>query len=507
MRTQNSIINVLVTSIGQFVKLILNFVVRIVFIKTLAEDYLGLDSLFANILTMLSLAELGIGQAITYSLYKPLSDKNIEKIKSLMRLYKRAYISIGFLILIIGLSLNPFLDFFIKDAPEIQENLNVIYSIYVFTVALSYFASYKRELINADQKLYISNMYIYGCLIIMNLLQIVGLLLTKQYFVFLVVKIIMIIIENILISRKANKLYPFLKEKNVEKINKEVLIEIKKNILGAVFFKTGKVTVNSLTNIIISKFIGLYTVGLYSNYRLITNSANTILIQLFSAVTSSVGNLGVENDVNKNYRVFNIAYFGVYYIYSICAIGIYFFVNDFIILWIGEKYLLNNIIVLLIAINFFLTGINNAFVIFRDAFGLYWKGRYKPIVEVIINLVASIILVKYFGLAGVLLGTLLSNILVNFWWEALIVFKNVFKKSIKYYIFMFVKYFAMTLCIIIIVGIIDKIIIIKYQLLDMIFKILISLIVQFILYYIIFYKKEEFIFYKSIALRILKIKK
>lgn len=507
MRTQNSIKNVIFTSFGQFIRIIINFIIRIIFIRTLSIDYLGLDGLFANILCVLSLTELGIGQAITYSLYKPLKENNTEKLKSLMNIFKKAYTLIGILILVIGLSLNPVLEYFINEKPNISENLNLIYSLYVLTISLSYFFAYKRELINADQKMYISNMYIYGCLIVMNILQIIGLLLTKQYFVFLIIKIIMILVENFLISRKANELYPFLKEKDIKPLTKKDKDDIKKNTFGAIFFKAGKIFVNSTDNLIISKMIGLGSVGLYSNYRLITTSVSNILVQIFSSVTSSLGNLGTENkDKEKIYSVYKKIYFIGFCIYSLCSIGILFLINDFIEIWLGKEYLFDNKIVILIAINFFLNGISSIISIFRDAFGLYWKGKFKPLFELLVNLIFSIILGYKYGVFGVLLGTLISNIFISLWWEVKIIYNNIFNKNLLSYFGNLIKYCFIMLISIIIIFIITNIIIISNNVLLLIIKFILIIFIVGIIYFIAFYKTDEFIYLRKIISKCIKRK-
>ncbi len=502
MRTKNSLKNMSVVLIGQFIKVLLNFIVRLIFVRVLTAEYLGLEGLFSNILTVLSLAELGIGQAITFSLYAPLKNNNIPKIQALMNLYKKAYITIGLFILIVGLSLNPFLRYFIKEAPDIRENLNVIYSFYVLTIALSYFASYKRELINADQKMYISNMCIFGCLVIMNVFQILGLIITKQYIVFLIVKIIVVLIENILISKKADKLYPYICEKNKERISKNDMKKIKKNIFGAIAYKLGKVGVNATDNIIISKYIGLVTVGLYSNYRLISTSASTILNQLCSSITASVGNLGTK-DKNKVYSIFNKVYLGGFWIYALVSVGLLILLNDFVELWLGKDYLLSQNIVVLIVLNFFLNGISSIIAIFRDAFGLYWKGKVKPIVELIVNLVFSLALVHHFGLLGVLIGTLISNIFVNLWWEVKILYNDIFLRSLLDYFKMFLKNLGLMVISIFIIYIVLSAISINNIYLLFVFKVFLVLIITNLVFYMTYRNTDEINFYKKIVKKIL----
>lgn len=505
MRTNNSLRNIAVTIVCQAIKLILNFIVRMLFIKILVSDYLGLEGLFSNILSVLSLAELGIGQAISFALYKPLKENDKELIKSIMKFFKSAYVTIGLFILIFGLLLNPFIPYFVNGEININENLYLVYSLYVLSVGLSYFSSYKRELINADQKLYVTNTYVYSCLIIMNVLQILGLLLFKKYYIFLLVKVIIVCIENILITRKANKLYPFLLEKKVKKINSKKLTEVKKNIVGTISFKVGKVVVNSTDNIIISKFLGLSLVGIYSNYRLIITSLTGIITQLFTSITASIGNLGAEENKAKSYDVYTKIYFIGFWIYSLCAICLYFLINDFITIWIGKKYLLDNIVVILICVNFFLVGISSVNSVFRDAYGLYWKGKFKPIIEVLVNLILSLLLVDKYGIMGVLLGTLCSNIFVNFWWESLILYKNIFDKQLRVYFKMFFKYLSVTLFIIFLLYTIFHYIIISNVILLFIIKIIIAFLLINVIYIILYKNKDEFKFYINIIKK-LKLK-
>lgn len=492
MRTENSLKNVIITLISQFLKIILNFIVRYIFIKTLAEDFLGLDGLFSNILSMLSLVELGVGQAITYQLYKPLKENNIAKIKSLMNFFKKAYTAIGLIILIIGLSLNPFLKYFIKGEPNIIENIHLVYSLYVLTVALSYFMSYKRELINADQKMYISNIYIFICLFFMNIFQIVGMVITKKYFIFLLIKIVFILFENILLSKKASELYPFLKEKNIDSLTRTDMDVIKKNIVGAIFYKAGKVFVNSTDNIIISKIVGLTAVGIYSNYRLIISAVTNILTQIFSSITSSVGNLGVSASKEKIYNIFKKIYFIGFHVYSLCSICILFLINPFIKLWLGENYLFDNKIVVLISLNFLFTGISSIIGVFRDSFGLYWQGKLKPLFELLVNLVFSIILAYKYGVFGVLIGTLLSNLLINLWWEIKIIYNIVFKRKLTDYFILLSKYLISMVFIACLSLLIISKINISNLYLSIVFRLFIVVLLTEICYFIFYGKKEEY---------------
>ena len=226
-RTANSIKNIKYALIGQMLALLVTFVSRIVFVTVLSAEYLGINGLFTNILSILSLAELGIGTAIVYSMYKPIAENNVEKIKSLMKLFKKTYTLIGLIIIALGIMLVPFLHFFIKDIPEV-DYINLIFIIFVVNSAISYFFSYKRFLIIANEKKYIASLYRYAIFIAMSIFQIIILYATQNYILFLSVELVATLSENILVSLRADKMFPYLKEKNILPLEAKEKIEIKK---------------------------------------------------------------------------------------------------------------------------------------------------------------------------------------------------------------------------------------------------------------------------------------
>ena len=363
-RTKSTINNLIWAFIGQAIGLIVSFVARIIFIKVLGAEYLGLNGLFTNILTILSLAELGVGSAITYSLYKPLAQNNKEKLKMLMNVYKNVYRVIGTIILFLGIALTPFLNIFIKDIPNI-DNIEIIYILFVINTAVSYFYSFKRNLIIADQNRYIATIYRYGCYIIMNLIQIIYIVLTKNYLGFLILQIAFTFIENILVSIKANKMYPYLKEKKIQKIDKKTKSEIIKNTKAMMMHKIGGIVVNSTDNVLISKFIGLIEVGKYSNYVLITTALNTIISQIYNSLTAGIGNLYVENDKQKMYNVFKKVNFLTFAVTFFSCIFLMVLFNDIIQLMADSSYLLEIWVVFVIVLNFYITTMRKSVISFR----------------------------------------------------------------------------------------------------------------------------------------------
>ncbi len=303
MRIQNSLKNILFGLSGQIISIGMGFVVRTVFIFTLGIEYLGVDGLFTSILLMFSLANLGFDTAIIYSLYRPLAEKDIYKIQALMNLYQKAYRLIGVVVLLIGLSLLPFLDHLVNADTTIKD-INIIYLLFLISSVSSYYFVYKQSIIIADQSNYIISKIHTLFMIISNALQIVLLIIISDYIVVLVAQLTLKVIENVYIANKANKLYPFLKEKNNAKLSKTDRREFFENLYSLLLYKISGVVINATDNIVISKFIGVIWVGVYSNYLLILNTLNTLLGYLFYSITASVGNLNVKENAEKNILFF-----------------------------------------------------------------------------------------------------------------------------------------------------------------------------------------------------------
>ena len=449
-RTQNSFINIVTAVSGQGISIVISFIARIVFIRQLGEVFLGVNSLFTNIVGLLSLAELGVGTAINYSLYKPLAENDIPKIKSLMALYRKVYTVIGVVIFMAGVLLMPFLHLFMKasDTRSIS-NLYLIFFLFVVNSSVSYFYSFKRALIISDQKRYIATIYRYVFYILMNALQIAILFLTKSFVLFLVIMLICTFAENICVSKKADKMYPYLKEKDIEKLEYQDTNSIKKNTIALLYHKVGSSVVNSTDNILISKIVGIVTVGKYSNYQLITNALNIIMAQFFMALTASIGNLGATESKEKSEGVFFKIFFLSFWINAVISASIYATVNLLVSSWFGKNMVLNQGILICIVINYYLYQIRRTVMTYRDAYGLFWYDRYKALVEAVINLVFSIILGVRIGLLGIFVGTIISTLTTSIWVEPYVLFKYGFKDRLGKYFFRLSLYsvISLTCCV------------------------------------------------------------
>lgn len=501
MRTYNSLKNICVAMIGQILSIIINFIARAIFIKILGSEYLGINGLFTNILSILSLAEMGIGTAIIYKLYKPLAEGDEYRTSALMNFYSKAYQRIGVLILILGILLLPILPYFIKDNQGIS-NISFIYILFLINTVVSYFFAYKRSIIIADQRNYITTIYKYAFYILLNIVQILLLILTKNYIYFIVTQIIITISENIMISLKADKMYPFLKENKNISLNVEDSRKIIKDVKALICHKIGGVIVGGTDNIIISSIVGIKWVGLYSNYNLIISALATIIGQIIGGVTSSIGNLNAIDSKEKSYEMYENILFFYFWLIGFCVICLWILFNPFINLWIGEHYVISRNLVLLIIINFYISQMRMPTLIYKETMGLFWQDRYKPLFESVINIIVSIVLAKRIGIAGVFIGTMISSITTAFWIEPYVLYKYGFKKNVYSYFIKFIKY---TSIIIITCSFTDYIssMFNATTLITLICKMIICLIVPNIIFIICFYRTREFKYFRNLTKNIL----
>lgn len=439
-RTKKSLKNVKFTFIVYILNILLQFFGRTIFLRFLTVEYLGINGLFSNILSILNLTELGIGSAMVYALYKPCAENDINALKQIMFLYKRLYWLIGIIIFIIGGLLTPFLPFLINRMPSNLGNIYIFYWMFLVNTVISYFFTYKRSLIICYQKQYITTITNFIKNVIICFFQIIILFLTRNYYFYLVIQIIFTVIENYVISCIADREFPFLKEKTSYP-PKDVLIDIQRNVLAMSFHKIGGAIVNGTDNLIIAKFVSLSATGLYSNYSIIISACTSLITQIFFSITASVGNLVVSEKLEKVYIVFKRIYFVNFIIYYISSIGLFVLINDFISLWLGNDYLLSNFVVFFIILSYFSNGMRRTVLMFKDAKGLFWNDRYKPLVESIFNLLLSIPLTIYFGIAGTFIGTVFTNIFVSGLVESYILFKRGFNMCLRKYLLLQCRYY------------------------------------------------------------------
>lgn len=447
-RVKNTTRNIIFGMANQLILLLLSFINRTIFIWILGVGYLGINSLFTDLLAMLSLADLGIGTAMVYSLYKPLAENKKDEIATLIAFYKKIYYFIALGIAVIGLVLFPFLDNIVKLDQEIPY-LKGYYLFFLANSVLSYLFVYKTSLFIADQKNYIISKY----QIIFNfgkiLCQSVFLFTTQSYFIYLIIHICTTLINNLYLSIKANQLYPYINEPS-HNIAVEKRKEIFRNIKSVFIYKLSGVLINSTDNMLISIFIGTIWVGFYSNYILVIHSLNNFINVLYTSVTASIGNVIVNEKPKIQFEIFQSLQTVSFIISTFASVCLYLLLNDLIRVWLGTKYLLDHYVFVAIIINFYLGNIVHCVWSFREASGLYMRTKYVMLIAAIINIILSIILGKIMGLSGILFATAIARLTTFFWYEPNLLFKEYFGESIGRYYIPVLKNIILTILLIII---------------------------------------------------------
>lgn len=422
----------------------LKFVSRRVFVIALGKEYLGLNGLFTDILSMLSLAELGFGVSVTYSLYRPAAQGDTQLIKSLVRLYRRVYQAVGGAVLAVGLALTPFLGVFVKEMPEGIPNIPLLYALSVVNAGVSYFWSYKSTLLFVYQRKYIDAAVRAAVALAAAGAQAAALLLTHNYAYYLGIAIAATLVQNAVVSAWTDRLYPFLRERDVRPVPAEVLGEIRRNVGAMVLHRVGAVAVFGTDNLLISKFVGIETTGLYSNYVMIRGLLNMVISALSNAVMPALGKLSATAAVEEKRTAFRRLNFCAAWLFgwmSICLLCLY---DPFIGLWLGEGYLLPPETVALIVANFYVTSMRVPVANTKSVMGLFWDERYKSVLEALVNLAVSAALAQRWGIAGVLAGTLVSTVSMPLWIEPLGLYRHGLEQPPGEYFARYFFYLAVT---------------------------------------------------------------
>lgn len=481
--------NIFFGYISSIISILLGFISRTVFIYLLDSKYLGINGLFTNILGILSFAELGIGTAMNYSLYKPVADKDIEKIKSLMKFYKISYRMVACIVAIIGLAILPFLKFIIKGSEGI-ENLSIYYLIFLFNTVTSYLVSYKFSLINAEQKTYIFTNINTITNFVTVIIQMISLLIFKNFMIYLLVGSIIGIIQKYFVSIYLNKKYSYLNDKNIKPISKEELRPIKDNIIALIWHKIGEISVHQTDNIIISAFININTVGIISNYNLLINYISSFITIIFNSVVGGLGNLVATSNDNKQYYIFKIYRFIAFWLYGLTSILFLIFLSPFITLWIGNDMVIPHITLVLIVINYYMVGhrlcVNNI----KVASGIFKQDKYVSILQAIINIVVSIIAVKLIGISGVYIGTIAQGLVATII-KPIIIYRELFKLSSKEYFIDSIKYVLTCIIAYIICNFIKCIFMINISWINIIISATVIFILINLIFYFIFKNRDE----------------
>lgn len=429
-RSYNSAVNAVVNIIAQFIILLVNFGTRKIFIVAFGENYLGISGLYSNILSVLSLAELGVGSAILYCLYKPVAENDYAHVNALINYYKKLYRIIGLAVAAIGLLVVPFLDYLVNIEADVG-NIALYYLLYLANIVASYFLVYKTAILTADQKNYVIKI----CTTIVQIIQFAVLtviaLVFRNYTLYLALQILFSILINVVSSLVASKKYPFIKGKN--KIDPEEKKTIWTNIKAMFAYQVGNVIVNHTDNILISLLISTITVGFYSNYSMVISAVSTFAALIFTSVQASIGNLAAKENSERQYEVFKKLSVVGFCITSFATVSFITLFQDFITILYTDYYLLDFNIVIACSINFYMVNILQPIYCYRNTVGLFRQTKRVMIYTAILNIILSVILGKICGLFGILISTFISRLLTNFWFEPIKLYKHYFHKTAKEY--------------------------------------------------------------------------
>lgn len=483
---------------SQVVSLLTGFVFRTVFLKILSKEYLGLNGLFTEILTILSLVELGVGATILYRMYAPIAANDVDKVAALMGFYKKIYRLICLIVLVVGLAFLPLIKYFIKDPSEIPSDINiyVIYLLYLGQTLVSYLFVYRTSVFQADQNNYmISIMYILAAIVGLAA-KLSVLLIFKDYTLTLVVSILASLSMNIIFSFLATKKYPEVFSKKI-KLDKETVTLIKQDVYATMCHKVGGTVVTSTDSIILSAFIGVGVLGIYSNYTMLINAVYGLVAQLFGSFVSSIGSSKIKLDSESYYENYKRVIYANSFVTCFTCVGLFCLLNPFIDVWIGENMLMSMSTVSLLVGSYFLKTIRLINNSYTNATGLFRKDKIRPFIEAGLNLIISIVLVRVIGVNGIFVGTIVSNLCTVFWREPYLLYKYEFQKKVRNYFIMC----ALSLAFIVAncVGIYYLFSIMPNDIWWLILKFVIVLIVPNVLYIILTFRLKEFKFFVAYA--------
>lgn len=438
--------------IQNFVKIIIQFIFRSFFIRYLSVDLLGVNSAIAGVLNLLSVTELGLSSVITFNLYKPVAEGNQEKINAIIKFYRKFYMVIGGIVLVLGLCLLPFLDVLIKDVSTLDVNVHLVFVLALVSTVASYFCSYRCVLFTAYQDQYKANVINTIIVSTCSIIQILTIILFKDYYAYLIAQFLSALLGNIAIHAYTKKAYSSVKINSSDSLNAEDKKEIYTNIKGMVYHKISAAVIQGTDSLIISAFIGATLLGKYSNFSLFTTNIVAIFALLSVSLMGAVGNLVAEGNPEKSYKIYNILKLIFFWLAGFCSICLLVLLNPAIEVWasIGKwdantVWTFDMFTIIIIVVNFYLYSSRIISGTFRECVGHFDKDRFKGIIEAAINVITSLLLVQILGIAGVLLGTIISCVCTSLWVDPYMAHKYHFKKPLRKHFLDFTFYTLVTI--------------------------------------------------------------
>jgi O-antigen/teichoic acid export membrane protein len=441
---------------------------------------------------VLSVAELGFSTAVSYALYRPLSESDTLQIAKLMKLYKKIYRVVFFVVAGAGVVSLLFLNFIVKDVPDIKESIHVVFLFFVFKTAVSYLFVYKATLLDANQESHVVSMIGTVSCVVATILETVVITVFKSYMGYLFIMVIMVVVQNVVLSVVADRRYPFLKQTCCDEITASEKKNLFKNVRALAIYKVSAALQKSVDSIVISAMLGTGLVGLLSCYKMISGNTDILFGQVFESAKAGVGNVAASESGEKQYEVFKKMCFLAFMIGNFIAVSLVVLSNPFVELWLGSEYLMGMSIVMMLAADAYIITMVRPYEAFRNANALFVQGKYRPAIMIVINIVLSIAFAMKMGVFGVLFATVLSRLLTHVWYDPWLVYRKVFHKPFSEYIKVKLKYvFVVTVnCI----GVYSLCSYIKFDSLWVSFfvKALCCAIVPNMVVLILFFRNQEF---------------
>lgn len=504
-RTKNAVRNIVFGIILKMYQIIAPFVLRTAMIYFLGMEYLGLNSLFTSILSVLNLAELGVGTAMVFSMYKPIAEDNKDEICALMRLYKIYYRVIGIIVLIGGIIIAPFLSYLVKGEVPTDINIYWIFVLNLLSTVLSYWLfSYKSCLFSAHQRGDITSKISLIISTVTYILQFVILVLFRNYYIYLLVGIFTQILQNLVSAYYATKFYPNYQAQGT--LSEEKRNDINQRVKDLFTSKVGGVVLNSADTIVISAFLGITTLAIYNNYYYIMSSVIGFLEIIFYACTAGIGNSIITETKQKNCKDFGTFTFLIAWISTVCSCCFLNLYQPFVYIWMNgnEEHMLSFNIVICLCIYFFVYELNRVANIYKDAAGIWHEDRFRPLVTATVNLALNLIMVQYIELFGVLVSTVIATVAVNCPWLYTKLFNTIFeRRQLKNYVCKVIVYCTMCLLIGFCTYCACAIIHVP-GFSGLILKLLVCVLISNVMLLLLYHKLPEFARAKELVLRVIK---
>ncbi len=496
-RTKNAVRNIIFGALYKCIGILGPFAVRTAMLYVMGTEYVGLNSLFTSILSFMSLAELGIGNALVYSMYKPIAEEDVNTINAIYALYKKLYIRIGSAILVIGFILIPFLPKLVKNGIPADVNLYILYLIYLFNTVISYWMyAYKQSLLTAYQRTDIISKRSLVIQFLMYAVQIVILFVTHNYYFYIIWLPVSTIVTNIVNKMIVDRIFPQYRCEGY--VSKELERAIRKKVIALFGTKANSIILHAMDNIVISVFLGLNMVGKYGNYYYVMNAIIGFLTIVYNSLTAGVGNSLETESKEKNYSDFETLSFLNAWLVMFCSVCLLCLYQPFMQIWVKEQNMFGMDIVFLLVFYFYIYQIRKIVLTYKDAAGIWWEDRFRPYAVMLINLVLNIVLCQVIGIYGIILSTIISMIF-SIPWENYTAFTYIFHLKPKAYYIKMGKYFFSTVCICILSWRICE------SLLRGVFGIMIRLFVcsltSNIIWLLLYRKSREFRYVKRIVLK------